>query len=515
MALFGGKPDHPMADIKEAKQLIAELPANDPFKTLEEITFWLDLISRTPEFKADYRYELLDLLDQAAKSAQRKLSVEYLAVERQKKAIETRLWKTVFEFWKSLGDGYNQCIEQYQAGGPGSSSLKKDLAVLVARAIRTLTLQLKWVLLRYGAVDDRIWGDLGRIYQFAEGKGIATTVFAIYPGTHGQSSVQREFLRALMLNVSATDGLSPVKQEIAERAVAHFTDDFRLQENREDANYYFDLAMRQPAARLHKSTPATTTMRFFSAEEALPKLHKLMKDIRDKDGIPSDVNLGGNFNADLVITVLQHLSLYWSDKTPERSSERRHVATRLTVVHGFQDMVGSVSDDEGSASMDFSAASGGGESWIVENMSAGGYGAIVPQVKSDWVSVGGLLAVKTETAPHWGAGVIRRITRDQYQQRRVGIQLLSKVMIPVQLAPSGDPFLKPVRNRDPALLLSSAPDSQGEVELLLRVGSYTPTQSLEMQVRNGRSFLLVPSKLLEGGDDYDWARFKIMSRAAA
>ena len=46
MALFGGsKPDHPMADLKQAKVLIAELPANDAAKALEEITFWLDSVS--------------------------------------------------------------------------------------------------------------------------------------------------------------------------------------------------------------------------------------------------------------------------------------------------------------------------------------------------------------------------------------------------------------------------------------------------------------------------------------
>lgn len=57
-----------MADIKLARKLITELPANDAVKALDEVTFWLDSVSRTEGFKLDYRFELYDLLDQAAKS---------------------------------------------------------------------------------------------------------------------------------------------------------------------------------------------------------------------------------------------------------------------------------------------------------------------------------------------------------------------------------------------------------------------------------------------------------------
>ena len=54
MALFGGgKPDHPMADIKQAKKLISELPAGDSMKALDEATFWLDSITRTEGFRLD------------------------------------------------------------------------------------------------------------------------------------------------------------------------------------------------------------------------------------------------------------------------------------------------------------------------------------------------------------------------------------------------------------------------------------------------------------------------------
>src|SRR6478736_580333 len=140
MALFGGdRPDHPMADPKQARALIAELPLHDPNQALEEITFWLDSIGRTEGFKLDYRYELFNALDLAARNHQRKLTHDYLATDRQEKFRESKLWHSLFDFWKTLGACYNQCVEQFQAGSGGASALKKDLPVAVARALRCLT----------------------------------------------------------------------------------------------------------------------------------------------------------------------------------------------------------------------------------------------------------------------------------------------------------------------------------------------------------------------------------------
>jgi len=112
MALFGGgKPDHPMADIKNAKSLIADLPASDSMKAVEDVTMWLESIMREEGFKVDYRFQLFDLLDQAAKNHPRRLAQDYLATDRQEKFRESKLWNTSFEFWKMLGAAYIQCVE--------------------------------------------------------------------------------------------------------------------------------------------------------------------------------------------------------------------------------------------------------------------------------------------------------------------------------------------------------------------------------------------------------------------
>jgi hypothetical protein len=511
MALFGvSRPDHPMADLKQARSLISEFPAQDSTKAVGEVTFWLDSLSRTDGFKLDYRFELYDALDYAAKSHQRKLSQDYLATDRQEKFRESKLWNTLFEFWKTLGTCYSQCIEEYQTGGGGAGLIKKDLPTVVARALRALTLQLKWSALRYGVIDDQVWSELGRIYLFADSKRLTTAPVQIYPGVHGQGTVQQEFLKALMLGVSSMDGLTPLKQQIAERIVAHFGELYQLQAKPGSAcNYYFDLTMRKPPARVIKSSEANATTRYFGPGKALPALRQMMDSIKASHSVPPDINLDGSYEPDLVRSVMTHLALYWSDKPPARSSERRKIATRLTVVHGLDEILRCIKPRESDNSLDFQVKHVG-ESWIVENVSAGGFGAIVPPVKGDWIKIGSVLGVMSETAKYWGAGIVRRLTCDEFQQRRVGIEILSKAVIPVRLSPAGNvSSISVMREGNAAVLLSTTPDRHGNVGLLLNTGAYTANQSLEMDV-HGKRYYLMPQRLVEAGEDFDLAKFRVL-----
>ena len=68
---------------------------------------------------------------------------------------------------------------------------------------------------------------------------------------------------------------------------------------------------------------------------------------------------------------------------------------------------------------------------------------------------------------------------------------------------------------DALLLPSSASDSSGtgELSLLLRMGVFSLNKSFEMEAYN-RNYLLVPKQLIEGGDDFDMARFRVLQRAA-
>src|SRR6185295_1653961 len=194
----GADSEHPLADDKEARQYIAELPPLDPYKSLQELCYWLDMLEGADEIKLTRVLEIVDLVDLTARNYQRKLSQDYLGSSaRLQKFQEIRIWNAVSTFWKALANAYHLCVVRYQGKAAGSVAVKPQMPMVVGRALRALTLQLKWQLLRYGPVEPRIWLQMGKLFAYAEQSEFATTPVIVYPGGSGESTVQREFLKGL------------------------------------------------------------------------------------------------------------------------------------------------------------------------------------------------------------------------------------------------------------------------------------------------------------------------------
>jgi len=506
----GSKSEHPFANDKAAREFIADLPALDPYKSLEELCYWLDTLGSADDLKLPRVLEIIDLIDQAAKNHQRKLSQDYLSGSaRLQKFQEIRIWNAVFMFWKQLADTYQMCLTRFQAGAGGWGSLKGQMPMVVARALRALTLQLKWQLLRYGPVDQRVWEQMGKLYAYAEERGFATTAVVVYPGKFGESTVQREFLKGMMLNISSTDSLLPAKLEVAERVVAQFSEFFVM--NRQPSkgcHYYFDLNESKLPARVMSRLQMTPGLRFFGPGSAALELEKLIASVQADGVVPSHINLGGTFDTEWVLEALRHLTRYWAPNPPARGDERRVSVSRMSVVHDFDEIVSTVSGETQDLSFDSTV-----EIWTVENESEGGYGALMPQATADWLHVGTLLGVKLDDGASWGVGIVRRMSAYDHKQRYIGIQVLTKGATVVKLAAIG--ALSDTDLESALLLPSNANDTNGasEMNLLLRPGAFSLQKSMEMLAYQ-RSYLLVPRKLLEGGHDFDMARFRVMQRAA-
>lgn len=508
LKIFGsGKPDHPMADIKEARKIIGEVPGNDSLKAIDELFHWLESVRAIEGFKPEYRVELIQLIDDAAQVHARKLARDYLSAPRLSKFQEGRLWGAIYEFWRQSALAFAACIDLYATGAKGADALKPLMPLLTVRALRALATQMKWRYIRYGPFEDSLWGVFARIYALAESKKYAQTRVSPYPNVPGESSPEQEFLKAVMLSASSPDSLLPQEMEIAERLIAHFSASFKLAlEQQPDIAYWIDLATSKPPLRIARPPQHAPTLRFFTAGRAEQDLERLIQGVKATNAVPSEVNLGGTYEPQVVLAALQHLAMYWSPKPPERRSPRHRVKSRLKVTHGFDGVLAALAPNE---SLDFDDTLI--ESWIVENVSAGGFGAAIPQIKGDWLGIGALVGLQPEGGDNWLIGVIRRLSRESAQQGTVGIQTLARNGRAIALRPEGG-AAGAGRDQGPGILLDT--DAQGagpEVKLLLRAGTLVSGQNLEYEY-DGRVFLLLPAAVEESGGDYDSVRFRQMVR---
>lgn len=500
-----------MADARQARKVIANLPASDPSKALEEVTRLLESLKPAEGFKLSRRFENIELLDAASRGPESKLLQEYLATPRHKKSDEHRLWTDVYCFWRELGEGYLQCLQQYETSNVPSFS--NSLPIVVGRALRALRQQLKWILLRYGLVEARIWNDLARLYQFAEAKGFTDDAAVIHPGTDSRTTVKQEFLKALMLAASSTDSLHPLGQVIAARLVSHFSETFLLvTEPSEGCTHWFDLAVPKAPARVLGGVAETATARFFGAGLGLHEIEQLRAHIAYTRSLPEDLDLHGTHDNDVVMGLLKHLEQNWAGKTQARRFDRRKVATRVTVVPGLAEIIRSL-EFAINDSLDFSHQQAA-ESWIVEDLSEGGYGAVIPAVAGDWVEVGSLVGVEGETFRDWRVGVIRRVARNEQQQQRVGVQLLTQAAALAELRrPSSGAASVAPGTADQVVLLSSTLEGLDEIEVVMKKGLIGPQGNIELSAGDETRVVAV-AETVERGRDYDCVKFKVTQGSA-
>jgi len=242
-------------------------------------------------------------------------------------------------------------------------------------------------------------------------------------------------------------------------------------------------------------------VRWLGAGAAFAKVAAFVSTIQAKSLIPSELKLGADYDAETVLEVMQHLALHWAPRPPERKHARRNLKTRLNIRHGFDGVLAALGGT--AESLDFGGRAT--ESWAVENISVGGFGAVVPQAKNEWLKVGALVAVQPDGAANWMVGAVRRVSRVSTQEIRVGVQTLSR-------APAVSQFGLRTGQAQGVLLPATTP-ADGEAAIALRAGVYAPGQSLEASI-GGRQHVYMPQGVAERGDDYEIVKFKEMVREA-
>jgi len=483
--LFGGKADHPMANPKEARRILDALPAQE-LKALDELAHWHESVSTAAGFKPGERLQLTGALDDAAQPRLRKLSREYFAATRPSRYQENLLWTQMHEYWRQAGLAWARSVDACLQANDARS-----LAVAAVRTLRALAQQIKWQHLRYGPIDPAVWGVINKVFNAAEARGVA--------------DARLEFLKAAMFSASSPDGLLPAEIELAERVMGELAAGFAIAAApARELLYWTDLAQPMAPVRMARPPKPAPTLRHFGPGTALARLQQIAQKMRASGQIPSDLNIAGA-DSEAVLEVLQHLALYWAPEPPARQHPRHSVKSRLAITHGFDGVVEALGRT-GGGSLDFDAKGGGAESWIVDNVSAGGIGAVVPQMKGDWLRVGSLLAMQPDGGANWVVGMVRRVNRTSTQEARVGIQTLSR-------APSLASFSLRGTGGHLGILLPSPVLGSGETSIALKAGLYARGENLEAEVQ-GKQHVFMPQGTPESGEDYELVRFRGMVREA-
>jgi hypothetical protein len=493
ISLFGrGRPDHPMADSASVRRILGELP-RDPIKALEELGHWHESVAATPDFRPEMRVEVLLAIDAAAELHVRKVLREYLLPGRLTRFQENRLWSAAQGYWMPASLALAQLVDLFLQGAKGVERARPQLPALLAGALRALAQRIKWAYFRYGPNDPAAWGAFNRVYGFAEAAGVSKA-----EGVVG-STPRQEFLRGLMLAASAPECLLPAQLDGVEKLIGRWSGSLQVSGTHDpETPFWTDVQRSMVPLRASRMLQPGPGVRFFGAGGALRELAALRQAMKSSSAPQADLGIGVPVEREEALGLLAHLEKCWSPHAPERRHARHAVKSRLGVANGLEGVIESL-DESVSLSFDGSAA----ENWVVENVSAGGFGALVAHTKGDWLRVGALVAMQPEGGKNWLVGVVRRVHRASAQQARVGIETLSRAPEVAQLRVGGA--------SETGVILRPLTPSAGQVRIALRPGVFAPGQNLERPGGTPQRVYL-PQGLEDRGEDYEIASFREMVR---
>ena len=503
--IFGKKSDHPMADLKSAQALLDDLPKNDAHKMIMELTEWIESVADNADFKLDHQFAIVRLLDETAQPYARKLTHDYFTPQALNKFQENRLWLALDNWSRHTARAYLKVFDRYCGGDKGASAIRTQASLLAARAVYAVTVQLKYICAHYGPIDNTIWSNLAKIYQYAEQQYLNVPL-ALYSGMAGSTTVKSELGRLFGWYGCGVSTLKPLYMHLTERIVGQYCTsiDIGVQQ---DANSLFSFDLDRPAAPVcvRAGIPAHSSMRFVSMAAMQPKLAALIKTL-GKGTVPEDLNLGGIYDAELIREAAQYLLNYLA-APPLRRSTRRGIKVNLNVVNGFTKVV-----ERTDAGLNFSEEQPA--HCDVKDISSSGFCTLLSAQGADGISIGSLLGVQPDGVQHWGVAVIRRLMRNDANQLHVGAEILANQIAGVALSQSGGGG-GGFEDGQPALWLRAKQrDSSGEAQLLMKAETFSPHRSLQTRL-DGKNYLLIHIGLQEKGSDYDLARFRLIEQESS
>ncbi len=502
--LFGKKTDHPMADMKSVQALLDDLPKNDVFKLVMELTEWIENVSNNADFKLDHQFAAVSLLDETVQPYLRKLIREYFTPHELSTFQANRLWMLLSNLSRHTANAYFTIFTRYCSGEKGSGVLKPELAMLLARAVNAIMRQSKYICARYVPVSNELWANLYQLYAYAESNQCLDVPVNLYPSQVSSTTVKRELIRLVGWYGTGINNMTPLSMHLTSRIVAHFSAEVAIETSPGRSSLFaFDIAKPAAPTRVNINGVASLSTRYLNMANMQTALQNLMRTL-EKGMIPGEINLSGSYDAELVKEATAYLLNYFA-APPKRRSARRGIKVNLNVVNGFAEIV-----ERTDMGLNFDEVTPA--QWLIEDISASGFCTLLPTQAVDTVRVGSLLGIQPDGVQHWGVAVARRLMRNEKNQLRLGAATLANQIAGVTLKQSGG---NSFAEGQPALwLYAKADDPPGEISLVMKANGYVAGRSLETTL-DGKNYLLIPNGLQERGSDYELAKFRVIEQEAA
>lgn len=491
MGLFSLKSSHPLAGEQERGRLLKRLSSGDALTALKEATDWLRSLADAQGMSFALRSTLISQIDNAAQRPARVLSRVYLATPQLSEQEASQVWRTSRGFWAQLGAAYSACLADFARSSERAENNRVELTRITVRLMRAYAVRLQWNQYCYWPVSDVFWQNIGRAYLYALDNDYLRRETSAHPGDREQTTVEREYLRALVFQISATDSLLPLEVEIAGGLIGRLSEWFEMSDEPQPG-YAYSVDPEQrcaPSRIIGKLEPGLSHV-YFSPMAALAPLQRLRERL-ERGELPQDMDLARYQSPHVVLPVVRHLTACWGEQPRSREHGRYRANMSVTVVAGLNTIRRCLVWPALAQSMT--------KKWTIKNVSLSGFQARVPIDPDKPLRIGTLLGIQREDRHGWLIGVVRRASRESEIRGLAGVEMLSKTPIAVNAELNG---------QVEALLLDP-PEENVSVRLVVREVAESWDRPMRCAVL-GTTFELVLVEVLDRGADFTLLRCRVI-----
>lgn len=409
------------------------------------------------------RFKALLNIDEQCHPRVSKIAAQYVKVENLRSELETDIWEAVYFYYRHLYNGYRKLVSDYTSP-EGQVIFSFDyLPLILMRAVHAGFMMNKWRYFRQQAATDAIWLNMHRMYQVAEQESLTRVPVVLYPGSL-ETNIEESFAQAWMLDNLSHNNMNKQDIDIANNLLGKWVKGITIAKSYEAERflYFADLTQDKGGRRIRNFQPATSC-RYWETEHICTRIQAVATALKEKQSLEK-YGLEELERYPTARNLLNKLYAEWSLKgyrRQRRRQDRKAVIKTATIAYGIENAClqvkrivndhpvnrGKFTNDSRSLEERIAAHSvaslapatlyvgAAGERWVLVDEGASGYGALVNQALEEGVRLGKLIAMVCEdNRQQVVLGIIRSIKLQPNHQRRIGIQIISRNAIWIQLS---------------------------------------------------------------------------------
>ena len=475
------------------------------------------------------------------------------------KSIADGPWNALVNYQRNVFCGYAYCLEQLPAPDKLDAAQRQDALVLANRAMTALVAHKALMRVRYRDPHPAFWTDSHALLTRALRYGIAQDPAKLYPAAVHQTTVEREYICGLLLDVAPTGNLLPTQTHCLHLILRHLNEHYRLADGyTAQMPFYIDPAKGKPPQRWLVGLKPRPGVRFFGFGDAYAHLGMLRKAAHTGARLPEWVGQS-RIDAERYRALLDMLMEHWSANPPQRRKRRDRQVAAILVTHGLRQvhrmlayskfakegkqinyaentchdpavfkaqLFGSVAQSKPAATtaqpatpvevlQQFELAGDREmtERWSVMDTSEGGLGAVAEQHRG-WLRAGLLVGFRYHDSSEWQVATVRRIGRTPQGKLGVGLKCQADVTGCARLrldnANENDIWIAAGTGVDP---YADAIVIGGEQPMLIVAsGTYAPDRVCVMTAENSKQKIRF-GRLVERGVDFEYIAFTPVAQA--